>query len=245
MKKTPTFGHLDKTHLAKKLKPPHAILKQPARTKTTMPLYAEVCVAFALPIALPEGFDGRMLSALMDNLNTYEPTSPASAEGSVKKARLASIFVDIFEMDQHKEYPMLKYHDVVECYNFEGPLTKAFETAATKILGNDHGVSVVLQERFGDEDVEDGTPRFSMYLVDKATMLTPGDDVEYDEIHIPCVWYRGLDFTDIPIDQVDAVKTKEHFERLCRALGLEKNGNAGWKLIASVGEKSNWEKYGM
>ena len=39
-----------------------------------MPLYAEVCVAFALPIALPEGFDERALSAMMTNLGAYEPT---------------------------------------------------------------------------------------------------------------------------------------------------------------------------
>jgi hypothetical protein len=211
-----------------------------------MPLHAEVCVAFALPIALPEGFDERALSAMMTNLGAYEPTVSSSAaaasqgeEGSEsKKARVTS---SIFDMDGEKEYPKIKYHDAVESYEFDGPLMKAFEKAATKILGKDHDVSVVLQERFGKKEDPRDEPNYAMYLIDKPSMLTAGEHVQYDEIRIPCEW--GLDFADIPIDQVDAVKTKEHFERLCRALGLEKKkyGNAGWKLIASMGEK--WERF--
>ena len=209
-----------------------------------MPLHAEVCVAFALPITLPEGFDKRMLGAMMTNLKSYEPSlfslAAAASQGGelpesvVKKARMAS---SIFEMDEEKEYKKLKYHDVVDSHGFEGPLMDAFETAATKILGADHDVSVVLQERFGT--AEDGEPNYAMYLVHKESMLAPYD-VVYDEIRIPCEWHYGLYLHDIPIDQVDAVKTKEHFDRLCTALGLEKDGNAGWKLIASVGEKQQF-----
>ena len=193
-----------------------------------MALCAEVGVAFALRIVLPDGFDGQMLSVMMDKLHTYEP-SRAAAEGESKKARLASIF----EKDPHKEYPMLKYDDVVQEYNFEGRFMKEFEMAATKILDKDHGVSAILQTSFGK-----GEPSFAMYLVHKESMVTP-EDVQYEEIRIPCEWNMGLDFTDIPIDKVDAAETEEHFERLCRAFGLDKNGNAGWKIIANVGQKSH------
>lgn len=69
-------------------------------------------------------------------------------------------------------------------------------------------------------------------------MLEPYD-VVYEDIRIPCNW-DSLDFTDIPVDKVDAAKTKDHFERLCDALGLEAAGSAGWKLLTSVGERSSW-----
>lgn len=207
-----------------------------------MPLHAEVCVAFALPITLPPGFNCRTLSAMMLKLSSYEPTpvelmqilnnlfEVGSGGFAVQKRRFG---MSIFEMDADKEYPKIKYHDAVETYDFDGPLMKAFETAATKVLGDDHNVSVVLQERFGKEEDQ---PNYAMYLVHKPTMLTPGEDVKYDEIRIPCDYFSfGLDSTDIPIGQVDVVATKKKFERLCLALGMDAAGDAGWKLIASVG----------
>ena len=43
-----------------------------------MALFAEVGVAFALRIVLPDGFDEQMLSVMMDKLHTYEPSRAAS-----------------------------------------------------------------------------------------------------------------------------------------------------------------------
>ena len=212
-----------------------------------MPLYAEVCVAFAQPIALPSTFNARTLGAMMKNLEAYEPTlfslAASAAEGGelpeamVKRARLAS---SVLQMDEEKVYKKLKYVDVVEGYDFGGPLMDAFEEAAAKILGKDHGISVVLQKRFGEVE-EEGDPDYAMYLVHKSTMVTP-EDVVYDEIRVPCEWYMGLDFTEIPVEKVDAAKTKDAFERLCRCFGLEARGNAGWKVLTSVGEasRSGW-----
>jgi hypothetical protein len=212
-----------------------------------MPLYAEVCVAFAQPIALPSTFNARTLGAMMKNLEAYEPTlfslAASAAEGGelpeamVKRARLAS---SVLQMDEEKVYEKLKYVDVVEGYDFGGALMSVFEEAAAKVLGKDHGVSMVLQKRFGEAD-EEGDPVYAMYLVHKSTMVTP-EDVVYDEIRVPCEWYMGLDFTEIPVEKVDAAKTKDAFERLCRCFGLEARGNAGWKVLTSVGEasRSGW-----
>ena len=53
-----------------------------------MSLCAEVCVAFALPIALPEGFDERTLGAMMSYLGAYEPnlSSLAAAASTALQA---------------------------------------------------------------------------------------------------------------------------------------------------------------
>ena len=99
---------------------------------------------------------------------------------------------------------------------------------------------MVLQKRFGEVE-EEGDPVYAMYLVHKATMVTP-EDVVYDEIRVPCEWYMGLDVTEIPVEKVDAAKTKDDFDRLCRCFGLEARGNAGWKVLTSVGlaSRSGW-----
>ena len=39
---------------------------------------------------------------------------------------------------------------------------------------------------------------------------------------------------------VNTAKTKDYFERLCRCFGLEACGNAGWKILTSVGEASGF-----
>ena len=211
---------------------------RPKRVTVTMPLKAEVVVAFALRIKLSDDFDSRALSAMIANLNAYEPSlfSLASAaseggelpESKAKKARLSSVL----EVDEDRAYPVFKYHDAVDSCDFEGPLMRAFEKAAITVLGEGHDVSVVLQKRFGK--AEDAST-YAMYLVHKPSMLAP-HDVVYDEIRMPCSWL-GLDFTDIPVDEVDANETKGHFLRLCRALGLEADGGSGWKFIASAGDE--------
>ena len=191
-----------------------------------MQLRAEVCVGFAVPIALPSAFGRRELSTVIINLNAFEPGlfSRTMAASDVKNALLA---LSVFDMDEEKTYSSVKYAD-------EDELRMAFEKAATKVLGEDHDISVVLQSR-ADEEL----PKYALYLVHKSSMLEPYN-VVYDEIRIPCEWYTGLDFTDIPIEKVDAAKTKAHFVRLCDTLGLKAAGSAGWKLLTSVGKSSSW-----
>ena len=195
-----------------------------------MSLRAEVCVGFAVPIALPKGFGLRELSAVITNLNGFEPSlfsrAAAALEGGalpeqiVKKARVAW---SVFEMDEERTYPSIEYAD-------EDDLRTAFEKAASKILGEDHGISVVLQERVKKHSAE---PKHALYLVHKSSMLEPYD-VVYEKIRIPCDW-DSLGFTDVPIEKVDAAKIKAHFVRLCDTLGLKAAGSTGWKLLASVG----------
>jgi hypothetical protein len=206
-----------------------------------MPLFVEVAIAYAQRIALPSNFDLKTLSIMMDNLNAYEPSlscTPAVSEGGElpeQVAKRACVASSVLAMDKGKSYKVITYNDAVDDYSFGGALMSAFEAAVTKVLGGNHALSVIFQQRFGE--VEDEVPKFAMYLVHKPTMLTP-EDVMYDEVRLPIPLGIGLGSCDIQVDGVDFVETNKQFDRLCRCFGLEATGSAGWKVLMSAGPMS-------
>ena len=78
-----------------------------------MGLVAEVVVAYALPIALPEGFDAKSVSAMMVNLESYEG-SLAAAEGGALPEEVAKTACSVLTMAEGREYPNVSYHDAVD-----------------------------------------------------------------------------------------------------------------------------------
>ena len=125
-------------------------------------------------------------------------------------------------------------------------LKLAFVPAADKLLGEGHGLSIFLQNRIGVElpgDVSYERPAIPMYIVHDRSMVVPDSEIAWmtglfrdgNGINVPGLW-GSPSFEDIPVDMVNAKKTRDAMERLCRNLGLKKKGRAGWKVLVSAGE---------
>ena len=159
-----------------------------------------------------------------------------------KRARLASSVIETDDDTLEKHYlARFDISDAVHGSDFSGPLADAFEAAATKILGVDHGLSITLHKRMEEVQVmvqeeEEETPTFATYVVHQKSMLTPeqNEHGDYEEVQVPglCGFPTSC---DIPVDEVDAKAVRQAMHRTCLAFGMDKKGTAGWKIIINKG----------
>ena len=219
----------------------------------------EIHVAFAQEIDLPHDFGMEHVGAMIDNMNKFEPSlftlaAAAAPKGSAlpdaalaKRARLAS---SVLEMDdeQLEEHSDFEYAYAVNTLDFKGPFANSFESATTKVLGAEHGLSIallnVLDENgsglgyYSGPAVLVDAKDMRMYVVHKETMLSPkyseDQDPDYDDISVPGVW-GSPNSLEIPVDKLDAKTVKEAMHRICRTFGLDMKGSAGWKLLVNTG----------
>ena len=221
----------------------------------------EMYFAFAQPIRLPRDFDEECLVAMKEKLRNYEPTLfsraaaaapngtgvPDGHDGLAERVRLASsvLQTDDATLDRCFEAPAQDFDGACD------DLELAFVPAADKLLGEGHGLSIFLQNRIGAvhddfliDEFDNKHPAIAMYIVHDRSFVVPGNEIadatdwdgDGNGISVPGLW-GSPSFEDIPVDMVNAKKTRDAMERLCRNLGLKKKGRAGWKVLVSAGER--------
>jgi len=114
-------------------------------------------------------------------------------------------------------------------YNYPELLGEAFEFAASKLLGEGHGITLVFHHGYGYNGVEPPAK-------ERALFMTTGGLMSYGGMNFdPRGGIHGVPW-GVQAMKVPAVPTgaAQKMERLVKAFGLEAEGDPGWRVITAA-----------